>query len=80
MRDVVNRPFYLREFFENWGVSFSATNLGRYTIGDGHQLLMFVDGKRNDQFGNYKMQSQSSLLANGSHLDTRVDHITIVYT
>ena len=80
MRDLVNRPFYLSEFFQNWGLSFSSTNLGRNLVGNGHQLLMFVNGKRNYQFGNYKLQSKSVLLSNGSHLNTKVDHITIIYT
>ncbi len=80
MRDVVQRPFYLGEFFQNWGVSFSSTNVGRYLTGDGHRLEMFVNGRPNHQFQNYRMQSRSTLLPDGSRVNTKVDRITLIYT
>lgn len=80
MRDVVKRPFTLGEFFRNWGVSFDSTHIGRYLVGNGHKLTMTVNGKTNDRFGNYVIQSRSRLLPDGSWLNTAVDRITIVYS
>lgn len=80
MRDVVKRKFTLGEFFQNWGVSFSSTQIGRYIVGNGHKLTMLVNGKPSNQFGNYIIQSRSRLLPNGSWLNTEVDRITIIYS
>jgi Ca2+-binding RTX toxin-like protein len=80
MRDTVNRPFTLKEFFQNWGVSFDSTHIGRYVAGNGHKLIMTVNGHRIDDFENYVIQSRAKLQADGSWLNTRVDRITITYT
>jgi Ca2+-binding RTX toxin-like protein len=80
MRDVVKRQFTLQEFFQNWGISFDSTHIGRYLVGDGNKLTMTVNGQPNTQFGNYVIQSRSRLRPNGSWVNTRVDHITIVYS
>jgi Ca2+-binding RTX toxin-like protein len=80
MRDVVNRPFKLDEFFQNWGISLDSTHIGRYIVGNGHKLTMTVNGKANTQFGNYVLQSHSRLLPNGSWLNTSVDRISIIYS
>lgn len=80
MRDVVDRPFTLGEFFQNWGISLSSSNIGRYITGNGNKLTMLVNGKPNNQFENYVIQSKSRLLSNGSWLNTSVDRITLVYS
>lgn len=42
MADTAERDFTLGEFFRNWGVSISATHIGRYVAGNGRTLTWTV--------------------------------------
>jgi hypothetical protein len=42
---VADRPFLLGEFFDIWGVAFSAERLGGYCTGDGATIGVFVIGR-----------------------------------
>jgi hypothetical protein len=39
------RPFLLGEFFDIWGVAFSADRLGAYCADDGASVRVFVNGR-----------------------------------
>ncbi|MGE5612557.1 MAG: calcium-binding protein [Bacillota bacterium] len=51
MHDMVKRQFTLGEFFRNWGVPLSATNIGPYIADAKHPLVMLVkhEGQRRFQ-------------------------------
>jgi Ca2+-binding RTX toxin-like protein len=63
--DATPRTFQLKEAFAAWGISFDATHIGRYRVGDGHTLTMEVERQGrgpfvpNRQFGDYVIQSTS---------------------
>ena len=42
MHDLDPHVFTLGEFFRNWGVTLSATNVGRYQAARGHTLTVTV--------------------------------------
>lgn len=42
---VAERPFLLGEFFDIWGVAFSAERLGAYCAGGGASVRVFVNGQ-----------------------------------
>ena len=41
-RDRISRPFVLAEFFQQWGITFNATHIGRFSAVNGHTLTMSV--------------------------------------
>jgi Ca2+-binding RTX toxin-like protein len=52
------RTFTLADFFNHWGVPFSATGVGQFqALGFGHTFTMTVNGVVNNQFGAYQVQN-----------------------
>lgn len=53
---TANDNFTLKEFFQIWGITFSATHVGRYVGTKAKPITMKVDGVNNTQFENYQPQ------------------------
>ena len=52
----------LGQFFEIWGVPFSATELGPYKAGDSEQVRMWVDGTPSTEFGDLVMEDGQEIV------------------
>jgi Ca2+-binding RTX toxin-like protein len=72
--------FYLGEAFAAWGVSFDATHLGRYRVGDGHTLTMEVQRQGRGAFVPVTSFADYAIQSTGEAKGDRRDVINIRYT
>ena len=76
MHDLDPHVFTLGEFFRNWGVTISATNVGRYQAARGHTLTITVT------HGNGTTETIANpytYLVQGADDPTQGDQITVTY-
>ncbi len=60
----------LAQFFQIWGVPFSADGLGPHEAGGGEEVRMWVDGKPSREFGELVLEDgQEVVVAYGSERD-----------
>jgi hypothetical protein len=52
----------LGQFFEIWGVPFSATELGPYKAGESEQVRMWADGTPSAEFGDLVMEDGQQIV------------------
>jgi hypothetical protein len=77
MHDMVKRQFTLGEFFRNWGVPLSSTNIGPYIADAKHPLVMLVKHQGQRRF--QRVSSFTDYVIRGSDNPDLGDNIIIRY-
>jgi Ca2+-binding RTX toxin-like protein len=80
MHDLDPRTFTLGDFFRNWGVSFSAEHIGRYVVGNGHELVVEVDHNGAGGGDSEVIEDPYNYVIQGENVFGTGDVITITYT
>jgi hypothetical protein len=55
-------PFTLGQFFTIWGVTFTPTQIGSYTAGNGNVLAVYVNGSPVTNFVGYVMKPHDNII------------------
>src|SRR3989344_6290398 len=58
---VTEKDTELKRFFEAWGKDFSKDSLLGNKNGEGGRIMMFVNGKENLEFENYRMKDKDAI-------------------